>query len=79
LAGFSASHGNETDFFWHSLFPLKGCVKSDGGGWEVDPADEGTGFRGAMLAVHLSILPFNRQRSGITNIVQGANDLLKID
>src|SRR5690606_35564586 len=54
-------------------------VKSDVATFEIELAQEGGGLGGAMLAVHAGVFPFDAERALVVHIVQGNDDLLKVD
>ena len=59
--------------------PLKLRVEGDGRGLEVDLLYEGRGFGGAVLSIHPAVLPFNRQRALVADVIEGDDDLLEVD
>ena len=53
-------------------------VESSTAGREIDLPAELSGFCGAEFAIHARVLPLDGQRTFVTNIVKGSNDLLEI-
>lgn len=46
---------------------------------KIKATDKGGGLGCAVFAVHAGVLPFHRERSGVWNVVQRANDGFEIE
>src|SRR3989344_5848353 len=54
-------------------------VEGNGTGWEIHPVHELAGLASTVFAIHLSVLPLNRERAVIMDIVESTDDLSEID
>src|SRR5688572_15310932 len=59
------------------LFKLR--VEGDRARREINLPDKGRRFSRTMHAIHPAVLPFDAERSAITNIVQRDDDVLELD
>src|SRR5438876_9002591 len=46
---------------------------------KVEPFDEPTGILSAVIALHTGVLPVDRQRPFVADVIQGANDRLPVE
>jgi hypothetical protein len=46
---------------------------------EIQAADEGRGLGGAVHAVHADVLPLDRERAAVADVVEGDDDVLELD
>src|ERR1700722_8324429 len=61
------------------LVPVELGVEGDGGGFEVQFADEGGAFGGSVFAVHAAVFPFNAEGAVVMDVVEGGDNFFKID
>jgi hypothetical protein len=61
------------------LFLVKGRIESPTAGCKVETFDEAGGFGGTELAVHAAVFPFDAQGALVADVVEGADDLFKVD
>ena len=54
-------------------------VEDDVGRWEVDSLDVGAGLSCAVFTIHSTIFPFYGEWALVFDVIQSANDLLKVD
>lgn len=74
------SGGNPPLFGDRLLFRFIECrIEGDAAAGEIKTADEARGFGAAVHAVHANILPLNRERASVANIIQRHDDVLKLD
>ena len=57
---------------------FEGCVELYVRWREVDTLGVVAGFLCTGLAVHAAVLPFDRERTGVPDVVQGADDFLEV-
>src|SRR5262245_55828761 len=62
-----------------SRLRLECGVEGDTRRFEVDPFHEGARLGSAGLAVHAAVLPLDGERAGIADVVEGADDLFKLN
>src|SRR5208283_3154438 len=58
---------------------LKCRIEGAGAGFEIEFLDERAGFGGPVFSVHPAVLPFDRERAGVADVVQSDDDLLEVD
>src|SRR5579862_7045575 len=55
---------------------LKRRIKRTRTRLEIKLLHEGAGFRGAVFAVHAAVFPFDGERAGVADVIQGDDDFL---
>ena len=67
--------------FLRGLFAVLGelSVEDDFRRWEVEFLDESCRLRSTVDSVHCTIFPFDTQRTGISDVIEGTNDGLEVD
>src|SRR5690554_2314267 len=64
-------------YYW--LIFCEKCIKRMSGRLKIDPPGEGARLACPMFAIHCAVLPLNGKRSLVSDGVECADDLLKVD